>query len=576
MAQKRQKNGTLSDPTQRKKSGANSAALKLAVEARALAARGDVQAAADTFERAFASAPTDLDVLTVAADGLTGLGERDRALDMLQQALSNCEPNEAVLIIIGRLAQQMEMHDVAIKVFHAAIGMNPGNPGNYTNLANSYRLLQKFEEGIAVIQEVLPLMPEAASLWNVLATLLLHGRKDYENAKTFYLEALRLEPNNDQALLNLANISGDRAESQRYYEQAVAANDSNHEAHIGLALHLLVDGDIETAWPHYEHRLKIDTSFSKAVFATNRLPMWKGGDLSDKTILVMPEQGIGDEVLFSVLFPQLIAKAKRVILGCDPRLVTIYQRSFPTAVVVAYEDTRMEGRRYRSFPAIEDDKGRIKDANCAIWAGSLTRYFWPNIDSIPVYEGGHLKPDPDLVAHFGDILAGNGAGPRVGMSWRSGNLTFNRDEGYIGLRGGQWLLRWMGRFSDFYCLQYGWDPEEISLMETNSEQPLRTFDGVDLKADIEANLAIMANLDLVVGPPIATQQFAIAAGVETRLVTGGPPWWSFGTGGAKGPFFWPHCRWYHRETGNYKEPIEAIVKDAREAYPNSPHRTGLE
>lgn len=542
------------------------------MESRQHAAAGNNASAIFGYEEALALAPTDMDVLTVVADGLTQIGERSRAIDALQTALQKNEPSEAVLTIIGRLAQQMDMPEIAEKIFRAAIGLNPGNPAHYTNLANSYRMQEKYDQGIALIQEVLPAIPESASLWSALATLVMQGNKDYQNAEIFYQEALRLEPKNDQVLLNLGNLHGHSEQGEIYYRQAIAVNPQNHQAHVGLAIYLLQNGHLKEGWKHYEHRHHVDTSYTSAVTCTNRLPLWKGKNLKNKIILVMPEQGIGDEILFASNFNTLGQIAKKLIIGCDPRLESVYKRSFPEATIAPYEDNRRDGRRYRSFPTIEDTKGHIKDADYAVWAGSLPKLLGGGAGRLPENPGGYLKADPELVAVYREKMEAIGEGPWIGLSWRSGNMSFDRDTGYMGVRGAQLALRWFGLHADFFCLQYGWDEKEVDIIQRVPERSLHVFEDIDFKADIEANLAIMANLDVVIGPPTATQQFAIASGATTKLITGGLPWWSFGEDDQPGPSYAKNCHWYQREIDNFEAPIWRVYEELKTTYPMTRRR----
>jgi len=50
---------------------------------------------------------------------------------------------------------------------------------------------------------------------------------------------------------------------------------------------------------------------------------------------VWGEQGVGDEVGFASMLPDLIKRGARVVLECAPRLAPLFQRSFKGAEVVA-------------------------------------------------------------------------------------------------------------------------------------------------------------------------------------------------------------------------------------------------
>ena len=58
-------------------------------------------------------------------------------------------------------------------------------------------------------------------------------------------------------------------------------------------------------------------------------PFWEGTDPKDKSILVWTEQGIGDEIMFSSILPDLLNRNANVIVESDTRMVSLFQRSFP-------------------------------------------------------------------------------------------------------------------------------------------------------------------------------------------------------------------------------------------------------
>ena len=66
---------------------------------------------------------------------------------------------------------------------------------------------------------------------------------------------------------------------------------------------------------------------------------WTGGSLKKKRLLVRAEQGVGDQILFASLIPDLAARADAeggsVVLECEPRLVPLFARSFPGVTVQA-------------------------------------------------------------------------------------------------------------------------------------------------------------------------------------------------------------------------------------------------
>ena len=58
-------------------------------------------------------------------------------------------------------------------------------------------------------------------------------------------------------------------------------------------------------------------------------------DIHDGTLLVWGEQGLGDEIMFASMVPDLVDKGLNVVLECDARLVGLFSQSFPEVTCVA-------------------------------------------------------------------------------------------------------------------------------------------------------------------------------------------------------------------------------------------------
>jgi tetratricopeptide (TPR) repeat protein len=509
-------------------------ALAQASRAQDLHRAGALPAAIRTYEKASEMAPLDLEVVTVVADGLAELGQRSRAIEILQVVLQKNAVNETVLMVIGKIAQNLDVPEIAAKIYSAAIDLNPGEASNYVNLVECYRLQQQFDDAVGLTKSALEMFPQYAPLWNILGTL-MQNQRQADVARTFYDEALRLDPKNSKYQLNIANLKCDQNENpEQNYLNAIEADPDNHVAHIGLATYRLQHGDLAGAWDHYEYRKYLDRGYSKSVRFNYEMPEWQGESLDGKSILVLAEQGVGDEIFFAANFERLLQESEQLFIGCDPRLVSVFRRSFPGAKVAGFEDQKVEGLRHRSFPDFVRQASKI---DYCVWAGSLPLIWWRNIDSIPVQQKGYLTPDTARKKAISEAIDGSSGRLKIGLSWRSGNLSFERSGYYMGLEGARQFL--CNTDADFYCLQYGWDQSEIDWLREKCGVTLHTLPNVDLKDDLEANLAIMANMDLVIGPPIATQQMAMALGVPTWIVTGGAPWWQFGQDGW-GPTFSPN------------------------------------
>ena len=69
--------------------------------------------------------------------------------------------------------------------------------------------------------------------------------------------------------------------------------------------------------------------------------MWQGEDITGKKVLIVGEQGLGDEFMFANIIPDVLrdlGPEGKLQIAVDPRLVPLFQRSFPDAEVGDYDD----------------------------------------------------------------------------------------------------------------------------------------------------------------------------------------------------------------------------------------------
>src|SRR5262249_30798566 len=114
------------------------------------------------------------------------------------------------------------------------------------------------------------------------------------------------------------------------YDAALALKPSLAQAVANRALTLLIMGRLTEAWPLYRARIR---ALGGAPDLTAGKP-WDGAPLAGNRALIWGEYGLGDEIMFASLLPELTKDAAHVTLVCAPRLVTLFKRSFPALDVV--------------------------------------------------------------------------------------------------------------------------------------------------------------------------------------------------------------------------------------------------
>jgi Flp pilus assembly protein TadD len=439
-------------------------------------------------------------------------------------------PNHAdIANDLGRLAYRIGMKPQAEKLFRHFLARFPDNPEGANNLACVLRDDMRFEEAIELLKPAIVERPDVPMLWNTMGTIVAE-QGDFATAEVFFREAIRLEPAFAKAIYNLGNSrlsQGDPEGALPLCEQAlglVTAEDERQMMRLSRSTILITLGRTGEGWDDYEARLH--PAFADVTqFVVDR-PAWApGDDLAGKTLLVIGEQGLGDEVLFANVLPD-IARALgpdgRLMIAVEPRLVPLFQRSFPNAVVGAHATYAKGGRTYRVMPFL--DEAPAPDA----WApiASLLRQYRRELSDFPEQEG-YLSPDPARVAYWREALAEAPAGPKVGLLWKSAVSNNARHRFFSSFD--QWAPVLATRGVTFVNLQYGDCADELAQAERDFGVRIWSPPGIDLKQDLDDVAALCCAMDLVLGFSNATFNLAAGCGAPAWLITVPGAWPRLGT-----------------------------------------------
>ena len=127
----------------------------------------------------------------------------------------------------------------------------------------------------------------------------LRGENRPDQALKCYMLAMCHDPNSAAAFNNYGNVMRECGHPRRgipFLEYATMVDPNNITARFNLAVSYLIQGDYVRGWPAYEARWQYEHLAGSLPQHTQ--PRWTGQDLKDKTILVIGEQGHGDNIQF--------------------------------------------------------------------------------------------------------------------------------------------------------------------------------------------------------------------------------------------------------------------------------------
>ena len=461
---------------------------------------------------------------------------------------------------LGRLAYRMGFLSEAEWLFRDYIARVPNSTDGANNLANAQRDQFRFAEAIETIRAAIKVNPESALLWNTLGTILAE-QGEMEKAVIFFEESMRLDPkfaksryNRSNALLALGDPQKALIDCQAALK-IVTLDSEVSMMKLARATMLIAGGELGAGWDAYQARLEPHYA-DVTHFAVDR-PEWEPEmDIEGKRILLIGEQGLGDEILFANIVPDMIdavGPEGKVLLAVEHRLVTLFQRAFPAAEVGCHVTLKMDHHTVRGTRFIED--WSTIDA----WApmASPLRRFRRRVEDFPD-RARFLVADEARVAHWSSVLkAASGGRKTVGIVWKSLVKATTRSRYFSPFEQWEPVLRTPGVM--FVNLQYGDSAEEIAYAKAQFGVDVWTPPGIDLKNDLDDLAALCAALDLMIGPANAATNIAGAVGAQTWLISTPGAWPKLGS--KRYPWY-PQVRVFNPPAYNAWDPVMVELAEA--------------
>ncbi len=446
------------------------------------------------------------------------------AIECFEKALARSPNDIRVLFALGNTASALGMAKPAEEFFRQVLTLEPHRVEAAVNLANLLRTQGQFDAAEALLAPALARAPLAPELWLTLGSVCREQGRNAQAARHFR-EALALKPDYPLALGNLADCladDGEIKEALSLYDRAIARDPDNAQARLNRAVLHLLTGNLAEGWRDYAARQAVP---GKVPAAHRVFPAWQGGPLRNQTLLVRTEQGVGDQVMFASVIPELCARAEqeagRLILECDGRLAPLFARSFPGGMVRASRIELRGGVAVARYDGL-DEEGRV---TAAVLQGSLPEILRSDITRFPVPHH-YLRPDESEVQQWRNEFRSAGPGPYLGVCWRSGAKGGGRAIQYAPLEA--WAAFIPTVPGTIVAAQYDATAEEISELAARSGRDILVPRALDQKNELDRTCAMLAALDAMVSAPTAVSWLAAASGVPTFKILYDTSWSGFG------------------------------------------------
>jgi len=473
--------------------------------------RGELAGAIDAYLQAVRLQPDYAEAHANLGRAQRAAGGTEAAEAALRRALE-LDPDRAEWHNdLGVLRQEAGDPAGAEAAYRRALELRPDAALTHCNLGGALKEQDDLAGAESAYRRALELDPKLIDAHSNLGGL-LKKRGELAGAEAACRQALALDPKHVGALSNLGLVlkaEGDLAGAEAAYRRALARAPEHVEAHINLAFLLLARGELAEGWAEYDWRWQ-SPEFRRGAFRRRQFPqpLWEGGDPAGKTLLVWNEQGLGDELMFGALVPELVAAGAQCIVECHERLASLFARSFPGAEVL---------------PHAGPPSGRLADPALGLQCpmGGLARRLRPEPGSFAGH-GPYLQVDAERRSRCRARYAALGPGLKVGISWRS-QSTRTGTERSIGIE----LWNQILSLPDvtFVNLQYGDCAAELAAAEERFGVAIHQDPEVDALGDFDEVAAQIAALDLVISADNTAVHLAGAIGVPVWLLLPFDPDW---------------------------------------------------
>ena len=474
----------------------------------------------------------------------------DEAVDLLGRASRISKRNPLLLNTYGGVLYALGRYHEAIKILRRALSLKADAPVFHTNLGASYAALGNTEAAVTCYRRALSLNPEEADANTGLGALMLE-RGEIETAIALHRRAVEVNPGHYAAHFNLGSAVralGRYDEAIEHYGRAIDLRPGFADAHFNRGAVRLLRGKLGDGWRDYEWRVQSQTGRPYPRVAgkmqpkpSTLLPL----ELKGKPILILGDQGLGDEIFFLRFAEKLKSLGASLAVGPNPKLAGMLGRTGVFDAVLATGDMA---------PNFEQV---VLAGDLPLLAGCET------IADIP----SPLRLDPldDAVRAVHARLTVAGSGPWLGLSWRAGDpaagagkLTLVKKIALAELAAA--VDGWPGSIA---ILQRAPGDDEIAQLRGLISRPV--LDLSALNEDLEQMLALLSLLDEYTGVSNTNMHLRAGLGLNARVLVPHPPEWRWMDQGTTTPWF-PGFRIYRqdREAG-WGAALRVLSADLRAA-----------
>ena len=468
--------------------------------------------------------------LTNLANGLSEIREFEEALIYLDAALK-CSPSASnIFYNKARIYKAFSKHTEAITNYQQAIRLDPKNILAYLNLGFIFNELEDYESAIKIYSKALEFESKNYELYynrgiayenlkNFKLALqdydqslffnsnleLAHFNKAgllakqglYKDALTILNHAIEINPINISLYIKKAAIFEHLKKfdlALENYDIALKINPLSPETKSKKSLLKLSLNEFSQGWNLYDHR-----HWNKSKLQTSQ-PQLLDFNISNKTIFLWAEQGLGDQIIYASLLPDAFKTKNHFYVSLEPRLLPLFKRSFFSVNNVTFIS----------------DAEKLLDSkyDYQLPIGSLGKFFRNSIEDFSSQPTSYLKAD-EMKSNLLNLKIKKNKQNICGIAWMSKNKEFGEEKS---LSLTQLLPILSVPNTVFINLQYGETSKELKNISDQYGIEIISIDEIDNFNDIDGLASLIEACDYIVTSSNVTAHIAGALNKKTYLL----------------------------------------------------------
>jgi tetratricopeptide (TPR) repeat protein len=461
---------------------------------------GNNQAAVDLISQAIEINPNLADYHSNQGNALQELKQLEAAVASFDKAIE-LKPDYAEAYSNRGLAlQELKQLDAAVDSCEKAIKLKPDYAEAYYNRGNALKELKQLDTALASYNNAIALKPDYAKAYSNRG-LALNELNQLEAAVASYDKAIELKPDFAEAYSNLGNALQELKQldpAAASFDKAIELKPDFAEAYYNRGLLRLLLREFYNGFLDYRYRWDTKDILTKPQKTT--IPSASKSGLKGR-LLIWAEQGLGDEIFYAGLLPQLSTVDVSITLSADKRLHPIYRRSFPK-IDLLDKDILKSSSVDTGFDAQAPigDLGFLLDINASAIQATRSTYLMSD----------HVKRDS-----YRKTISAMGSGLVCGVAWKSISPNSGTAKS-IGLASFAPLLGLPG--VHFVSLQYGDVKEEIQHVKSTLSVVVHQVPDIDVFYNVDGLLALIDACDVIVTTSNVTAHLAGSIGKRAAVL----------------------------------------------------------